>query len=69
MADRLVLPNDLYPVAPCDAPEQQPDKLQMLTSTVKQLASQVETLSLAAAQTKETNSANPIANFDRATGG
>jgi hypothetical protein len=38
MADRLVLPTDLYPVAPSDAPEQQPDKLKLLTNIVQLLA-------------------------------
>jgi hypothetical protein len=54
MADRVVLPADLYPVAPGDAPEQHPDQLQLLTQIVKQLAAQVETLSVAAAPTKHT---------------
>jgi hypothetical protein len=34
MADRLVLPTDLYPVAPGDAPEEQQDQLQLLTKIV-----------------------------------
>jgi hypothetical protein len=69
MADRLVLPTDLYPVAPGDAPEQQPDQLQLLTKIVQQLATQVETLSVAAAPTKHTNTAIPTADPDRAAGG
>jgi hypothetical protein len=54
MADRLVLPTDLYPVAHGDAPEQQPYQLQPLTNIVQQLATQVESLSIAAASTKQT---------------
>jgi hypothetical protein len=34
MADRRVLRNDTYPVAPGDAPEQQPYHLQLLTNIV-----------------------------------
>jgi hypothetical protein len=69
MADRLVLPTDLYPVAPGDAPEQQPYQLQLLTHIVKQLAAHVETLSVAAAPTKHTTSAIPTADSDSAAGG
>jgi hypothetical protein len=70
MADHLVLlPTDLYPVAPCDAPEQQPDQLQLLTNIIQQLAAHVETLSVAAAPTKHTPSTIPTADFDRAAGG
>jgi hypothetical protein len=69
MADHLALPTDLYPVAPDDAPEQQPNQLQLLANIVRHLAAQVETLSIAAAPTKETNSANPTVDFDRAAGG
>jgi hypothetical protein len=47
----MVLPTDLYPVAPGDAPEQQPKQLQLLTNIVQQLAAQVDTLSIAAAPT------------------
>jgi hypothetical protein len=68
MADRLVLPTDLY-VAPGDAPEQQPDQLQLLTQIVQQLAAQVETLSVATASTKPTTSAIPTADSDSAAGG
>jgi hypothetical protein len=52
MADHLALPADLYPVAPDDAPEQQPNQLQSLANIVRHLATQVETLSIAAASTK-----------------
>jgi hypothetical protein len=69
MADRLVLATDLYPVSPSDAPQHQPDQLQLLTNIVQQLASQVQTLSVAAAPTKPTTSAIPTADFDRAAGG
>jgi hypothetical protein len=68
MADRLVLPTDLYPVAHGDAPEQQPYQLQPLTNIVQHLATQVESLSIAAASTKQTTSANPTSDFDRAAG-
>jgi hypothetical protein len=69
MADRLVLlPTDLYPVAPGDAQEQQSDQLQLPTKIVQQLAAQVETLSVAAAPTKHTTSAIPTADFDSAAG-
>jgi hypothetical protein len=63
------LPTDLYPVAPGDAPEQQPDQLQLLTKIVHQLAAQVETLSVAAAPIKHTTSAIPTSDSDRAAGG
>jgi hypothetical protein len=66
---RLVLPTDLYPVAPSYAPEPQPDQLQLLTNIVHQLATQVETLSIATAPIKHTTSANPTADFDRTAGG
>jgi hypothetical protein len=69
MAYRMVLPTDFYPVAPSDAPEQQPYKLQLLTNIVQQLAAHVETLSVAAAPTKHTTSAIPTADFDKAAGG
>jgi hypothetical protein len=69
MANRLVLPTDLYPVAPGDAPEQQLDHLQLLTNIVQQLTSHVETLSIAAAPTKYTTSPNPTTDFDRDAGG
>jgi hypothetical protein len=70
MADRLVLPIDLYPVAPGDAPEEQPYQLQLqLTQIVKHLAAQVETLSVAAAPTKHTTSAIPTVDSDSAAGG
>jgi NifB/MoaA-like Fe-S oxidoreductase len=59
MGDRLVLPTDLYPVAPGDAPEQQPNQLQSLTKIVQQIAAQVETLSVIAAPTKHTSLAIP----------
>jgi hypothetical protein len=52
MADRHVFPIDLYPVAPGDVPEQHPNQLQLLTNIVHELATQVETLSIAAAPTK-----------------
>jgi hypothetical protein len=68
MSDRLELPTDLYPAAPSDAPEQQPNQLQLLTNIVLQLAAHVETLSIAAAPTKHTTSTNPTADFDKATG-
>jgi hypothetical protein len=69
MVDNLVLPTDLYHVALSDAPEQQPRHLQLMTNIVQQLAAHVETLSIAAAPTKHTTSANPTADFDRAAGG
>jgi hypothetical protein len=69
MAERLVLLTDLYPLAPSDAPEQQPHQLQLLTNIVQQLAAQVETLSIASAPTKHTTSANPTADFDGGAGG
>jgi hypothetical protein len=37
MADRMVLPTDLYPVAPGDAPERHPDQLQLLAYIVQHL--------------------------------
>jgi hypothetical protein len=69
MADRLVLPTDLYPVAPRDAPEPQPSPLQWLINIVHLLAAQVEALSIAAAPTKHNTSTNPTADFDTAAGG
>jgi hypothetical protein len=69
MAYRLVLPTDLYPVAHGDAPEQQPDQLQMMANIVQQLVTEVETLFIAAAPTKHTTSAIPTTDFDRAAGG
>jgi hypothetical protein len=69
MTDRMVLPTDLYPVAPSDAPEEQPYQLQLLTNIVQHLAAHVETLSIAAAPTKQTTSANPTADFNGAAGG
>jgi hypothetical protein len=69
MADRLALPTDLYPVAPGDAPEQQPNQLQLLTKIVHQVAAHVETLSVAAALTKHTTSTIPTADSERAAGG
>jgi hypothetical protein len=65
----MVLPTDLYPVAPGDAPEQPPNQLQLLTKIVQQLAARVETLSVAAAPTKQTTLAIPTADFDSAAGG
>jgi hypothetical protein len=59
MADRLVFSIDLIPVAHGDAPDQQLDQLQLLTSIVQQLAAHVETMSIAAAPTKQITSANP----------
>jgi hypothetical protein len=64
MADRLVLPTDLYPVASSDAQEQQLDQLQLLIIFAQQLAINIGTLSLAAAPTKHTTSANPTTDFD-----
>jgi hypothetical protein len=49
MGDRLVWPHDLNPVAHDDALEEQLDQLQFIAKIVQQLATQVETLSLAAA--------------------
>jgi hypothetical protein len=69
MEDRLVLPTDLYPVAPGDAAEEQQDQLQLQTHIVKQLATQVETLSVAPAPTKHTTSAITTADSDSAAGG
>jgi hypothetical protein len=69
MGDRLVLPTDLYPVAPCDAPEQHPYQKQLLTNIVQQLATQVEALSIAAAPTKHTTLAILTTDFDRVAGG
>jgi hypothetical protein len=69
MADRMVLPTDLYPVALGDAPEHQPHQLQLLTNIVQQLGAQIETLSVATAPTKHTTSAIPTADFDGAAGG
>jgi hypothetical protein len=69
MADRLVLPNNLHPVAPCDAPEKQLDQIQLLTKIVHQVATHVETLSIAIAPTKPTTAANPTAEFDRTVSG
>jgi hypothetical protein len=69
MANHMVLHTDLYPVASGDAPEQKPCQVELLTSIVHQLASHVETLSLAATPTKHTTSANPTTEFDRAAGG
>jgi hypothetical protein len=63
------LPYDLYPIAHGEAPDRQPDQLKLLTNIVQKIAAQVETMSLAAAPTKHTTSANPTADFDRATGG
>jgi hypothetical protein len=51
MADHMVLPTDLYPAAIGEALEQQPDQLQLMTSIVQQLATQVETLLIATAPT------------------
>jgi hypothetical protein len=68
MADRVVLPTDLYPVAPGDAPEQLPDQLQLVTQIVQQIAPQVETLSVAAAPTKHTTSAIPTDDSDSTAG-
>jgi hypothetical protein len=51
MADRHVLPTDLFPYAHGDAPEQQ-DQLQLLTNIVQQLATHVENVSIAAAPSK-----------------
>jgi hypothetical protein len=69
MENPVVMRHDLYPVAPCDAPEHQPDQLQLLTNNVHQLAAQVETLSRATAPTKQTYSTHPTTDFDRAAGG
>jgi hypothetical protein len=69
MAYRMVLPTDLYPVAPGGAPEQQLDQLQLLTKIVQQLAAQVETLSVAVAPTKHTTLAIPTTDSDTAAGG
>jgi hypothetical protein len=69
MADRRVLPTDLYPVAPGDAPEQEPYHLQLLATIVQQLEAQVETLSVAAAPIEHTTSAIPTADSDRAADG
>jgi hypothetical protein len=59
MTDRLVLPTDLYPVAPGDAPEQESYQLQLLTNIAHHLAAHVEILSIAASPTKQTSPPNP----------
>jgi hypothetical protein len=68
MAYRVVLPHDLYSVAPCDSPEQEAYQLQLVTSNVLQLDAQVEALSLATAPTKQSNSSNPTNDFNRPAG-
>jgi hypothetical protein len=66
----MVLPHDLYPVAPGDALDEQPNKLQLLTNIEHQLAVHVESLPLAAAAAiKQTIEAYLTPNFDRVTGG
>jgi hypothetical protein len=65
MVDR----NDLYHVPLGDVPEHKPNQLKLLTNIVQRLATQVETLCIAAAPTKHTVVANPTADFDRAAGG